>query len=54
MLLLMTYLLLREAQTRHPIKYYFAIDMGEDGIAIIPGLDNNLANMPFYVVRQKR
>ena len=50
----MTYLLLREAQTRHPIKYYFAIDMGEDGIAIFPGLDNNLANMPFYVVRQKR
>ena len=36
------------------MEYYFAIDMGDDGIALYPGLDENLANMPYYVVRQKR
>ncbi len=41
-------------QTRYPMEYYFAIDMGKEGIAIYPGLDDNLANMPYYVVRQKR
>ena len=39
-------------QTRYPMEYYFAIDMGKEGIAIYPGLDDNLANMPYYVVRQ--
>ncbi|MFC2115084.1 hypothetical protein ACFLTU_01315 [Bacteroidota bacterium] len=41
-------------ETRYPMEYYFAIDMGKAGIAIYPGLDENLANMPYYVVRQKR
>ena len=41
-------------QTRYPMEYYFAIDMGKEGIAIYPGLDENLANLPYYVVRQKR
>jgi len=41
-------------QTRYPLEYYFAIDMGQKGIALYPGLDENLANMPYYVVRQKR
>ncbi|MFC1765541.1 hypothetical protein ACFL6U_26145 [Planctomycetota bacterium] len=41
-------------QTRYPLSYYFAIDMGQKGIALYPGLDENLANMPYYVVRQKR
>jgi hypothetical protein len=40
-------------QTRYPMEYYFTIDMGEEGIAIYPGLDENLANMPYYIVRQK-
>lgn len=41
-------------QTRYPMEYYFTFDMGEDGIAIYPGLDENLANLPYYVVRQER
>jgi hypothetical protein len=41
-------------QTRYPMEYYFAIDMGKEGIAIYPGLDENLAGMPYYVVGQKR
>ncbi|MFC1762805.1 hypothetical protein ACFL6U_12100 [Planctomycetota bacterium] len=41
-------------QTRYPMEYYFAIDTGQKGIALYPGLDENLANMPYYVVRQKR
>jgi hypothetical protein len=41
-------------QTRYPMEYYFAVDMGEKGIAIYPGLDENLANLPYYVVRQKK
>jgi hypothetical protein len=40
-------------QTRYPMEYYFTVEMGEEGIAIYPGLDENLANMPYYVVRQK-
>ncbi len=40
--------------TRYPMEYYFAIDMGKEGIAIYPGLDENLANMPYYVVGQKK
>jgi hypothetical protein len=39
--------------TRYPMEYYFAIDMGKEGIAIYPGLDKNLTNMPYFVVRQK-
>jgi hypothetical protein len=41
-------------ETRYPMSYYFAVDMGDPGIAIYPGLDQNLAGMPYYVVRQKR
>ena len=41
-------------QTRYPMEYYFAVDMGKEGIAIYPGLDENLANMPYYVIRQTR
>ena len=40
-------------QTRYPIEYYFTIDVENEGIAIYPGLDDNLANMPYYVVQQK-
>jgi hypothetical protein len=40
-------------QTRYPMEYYFAVDMGKEGIAIYPGLDENLANLPYYVVRRK-
>ncbi len=40
--------------TRYPMSYYFAVDLGDAGIAIYPGLDQNLAGMPYYVVRQKR
>jgi hypothetical protein len=39
-------------KTRYPMTYYFAVDMGEEGIAIFPGLDENQANMPYYVVQQ--
>ncbi len=39
-------------KTRFPMTYYFAIDTGKDGIAIYPGLDENLASMPYFVVRQ--
>lgn len=41
-------------KTRYPITYYFAIDMGDAGIAIYPGFNDNLSNMPYYVVRQKK
>jgi hypothetical protein len=40
-------------QTRYPMEYYFAIDTGE-GIALFPGLEKNLMNMPYYLVRQRR
>ena len=40
-------------KTRYPMSYYFVIDMGKEGKAIFPGLDENLANMPYYVVQQK-
>jgi len=39
-------------KTRYPMTYYFAIDMKKDSIAIYPGLGENLANMPYFVVRQ--
>jgi len=39
-------------KTRYPMTYYFAINTGKDGIAIYPGLDENLASMPYFVVRQ--
>lgn len=39
-------------KTRYPMEYYFAIDMGEAGKAIFPGLDANQANMPYFVIRQ--
>jgi hypothetical protein len=38
-------------KTRYPMTYYFAIDMGEAGKAIFPGLDANQANMPYFVVQ---
>jgi hypothetical protein len=38
-------------KTRFPMSYYFVIDMGKAGKAISPGLDANLANMPYYVVQ---
>jgi hypothetical protein len=38
-------------KTRYPMAYYFVIDMDEAGKAIYPGLDENQANMPYYVVR---
>ena len=38
-------------KTRYPMTYYFAIDMGEAGKAIFPGLDENQANMPYFVVQ---
>ncbi len=41
-------------KTRYPMTYYFVIDIGDAGIAIYPGLDDNLANMPYYVIRQKK
>ncbi len=37
--------------TRYPMSYYFTIDMGEAGKAIYPGLDENQANMPYFVVQ---
>ncbi|MFC1764305.1 hypothetical protein ACFL6U_19805 [Planctomycetota bacterium] len=40
-------------KTRYPLSYYCVIDMGEEGKAIFPGLDENHANMPYYVVLQK-
>ena len=40
-------------QTRYPMEYYFSIDMGEAGKAIYPGLDENLAGIPYYVLHQK-
>ncbi len=41
-------------ETRYPISYYFAFDMGEHGIALYPGLDQHMIRMPYYVVRQKQ
>jgi hypothetical protein len=38
-------------KTRYPMTYYFVIDMGEAGKAIFPGLDENQANMPYFVVQ---
>jgi hypothetical protein len=37
--------------TRFAMSYYFAIDMGDAGKVIFPGLDEHQANMPYYVVR---
>ncbi len=39
-------------KTRFPMTYYFAVNTGKEGIAIYPGLDENLASMPYFVVRQ--
>jgi hypothetical protein len=39
-------------KTRYPMSYYFVIDMGKEGKAIFPGLDENQANMPYFVVQQ--
>ncbi len=39
-------------KTRYPMQYYFAIDMGEAGKAIFPGLDENQANTPYFIVHQ--
>ena len=38
-------------QTRFPMSYYFVIDTGEKGKIIYPGLDADLSNMPYYVLR---
>ena len=40
-------------QTRYPMTYYFSVDQGESGQALFPGLDEELAGMPYYVVLQK-
>lgn len=37
--------------TRFPMSYYFVIDTDE-GKSLYPGLDEDLSNMPYYVVRQ--
>jgi hypothetical protein len=39
-------------KTRYPMEYYFGIDLGKDGQAIYPGLDSNLSNMPYFVLRR--
>jgi hypothetical protein len=39
-------------ETRYPMEYYFGIDLGNAGQAIYPGLDPNLSNMPYFVLRQ--
>ena len=40
-------------QTRYPMSYYFAVDPGDGGIALYPGLNENLAGMPYFLIRQK-
>jgi hypothetical protein len=39
-------------KTRFPLSYYFVIDTGE-GKALYPGLDEDLSNIPYYLVRQR-
>ena len=39
-------------QTRYPLQYYFAVDGGDAGEALYPGLDVNRADMPYFVVRR--
>lgn len=38
--------------TRYPMTYYFSVELGEAGQALVPGLDKQLAGMPYYVVLQ--
>jgi hypothetical protein len=39
-------------KTRYPMAYYFAVDLGDAGKIIVPGLGADLARMPYFVVRQ--
>lgn len=39
-------------KTRFPLSYYFVIET-EEGKALYPGLDEDLSNMPYYLVRQR-
>lgn len=39
-------------KTRYPMEYYFGIDLGKAGQVIYPGLDSNLSNMPYFVLRR--
>ncbi len=39
-------------KTRFNMSYYFVIDRGADGKAIYPGLDEDLAGLPYFVINQ--
>lgn len=39
-------------KTRFNMSYYFVIDRGSAGKAIYPGLDEDLAGMPYFVINQ--
>jgi hypothetical protein len=39
-------------QTRYPLQYYFELDNGAAGVALFPGLDATLSNLPYFVIQK--